>query len=265
MSIDKIIEQSMQVSSEEVNLLWDSYFETKDNEVKIQLVEQYLPLVAIIAKKTSFSIKKNVAVEELLSIGVVGLHSAIASYDKSKNSSFEGYAYRRIQGSILDEMRVRDHLTRTQRNNYKKVCEVIKDYSAKYNESPTEEKIAELADLKMTDVQLYLGIIQGNVNLDDANKDGNRYSDMIADKNAPSPIVEADKKIALEDLRKHFRKLNEREQKILFLRHHEDLPVKEIAVVLDISEGRISQIYKVIIEKLRKMMLTDKEQILGVT
>ncbi len=263
MSIDKIIEESVQVSSEEVNILWDEYFKNKDADIKTQLVEQYLPLVAIVAKKTSISIKKNVTVEELLSIGVIGLHSAIKSYNREKNSSFEGYAYKRIQGSILDEMRVRDHLTRTQRTNYKRVCEVIKTYSAKHNENPSPEKIAELADLKANEVQLYLGVIQGNVNLDDSNRDGTKYSELVADTNSTSPSVETDKNIALEDLRKHFRKLDEREQKILFLRHHEDLPVKEIALVLEISEGRISQIYKIIIEKLRKMMLTEKEQALG--
>ncbi len=90
MSIDKIIEESVQVSSEEVNILWDEYFKNKDADIKTQLVEQYLPLVAIVAKKTSISIKKNVTVEELLSIGVVGLHSAIASYNREKKYSFEG-------------------------------------------------------------------------------------------------------------------------------------------------------------------------------
>ncbi len=264
MSIDKIIEDSIQVSSKEVNSLWKEYFKNNDVHIKTQLVEQYLPLVAIVAKKTSLAIKKNVTVEELLSIGVIGLHSAIKSYNQEKNSSFEGYAYKRIQGSILDEMRVRDHLTRTQRTNYKKVCEVIKNYSAKYNENPSPEKIAELADLKANEVQLYLGVIQGNVNLDDSNRDGTRYSEIVPDTNSNSPIAETDQKIALEDLRKHFRRLDEREQKILFLKHHEDLPVKEIALVLEISEGRISQIYKIIIEKLRKMMLTEKEQARGV-
>ncbi|OGV49674.1 MAG: hypothetical protein A2017_07400 [Lentisphaerae bacterium GWF2_44_16] len=255
MSLSQIIAENKVISAEEEAALWKQFMEDPGNsEIRVRLVESYLLLVLKVANKLPFSIRQKIPVEELFGAGVIGLHEAISSFSEEKKVLFSTFAYKRIRGAIMDELRSQDHLTRTQRNYYKEICAAINRLTAQLSRPPTDAEIAEASGLTIAQVDKYIGIGSKTVSLDDEMEGGLSYQDLIVDSKAISPEEYAHQSLALERLRHHFRELEEREQKILFLRHYEEMSVKEIAKVLEISEGRISQIYQKIVLKLRALM-----------
>ncbi len=245
------------IAEDDETRLWKTYWRatrTERSRVHGELVELYLPLVARAVERMSIRVRDKVQKEELLSAGVLGLHDAVSNFTCTKGGSFRAFARKRIHGAIIDELRNQDHLTRCQRQNYREICATIKTLSERFFRSPTIPEIAEELGKSERDVAMYIGMGSSSVKLNDEFKDGLTYMDLLADHKAVDPADAADRSIAMAEMREAFRGLDERDQKLLFLRHHEGLKVKEIAVVLGISEGRISQLYKEIVTKLRILM-----------
>lgn len=240
---------------EEELLLWREFRAAADPDVlRTRLVEFYLPLVVRIARKMPEAVRRRMALDELVSIGVIGLNAAIDGFAVNRKNTFATYAYMRIRGSILDELRRQDSLTRTQRNYYRDICAAIRRLTAQLLRPPTDEELSRDTGLTPAEIERYIGMGSESVNLSDEFRDGLNYFDVIPDDNAPSPEEVTHHVMALEKLRRHFHDLTEREQKILFLRHFEEMSVREVAAAMEISEGRISQIYQKIILKLRALM-----------
>ncbi len=235
--------------------LWEEFrYTLGSDEVRAQLVEFYLPLVIRIARKMPEAVRRRVSIDELVSIGVIGLNKAIDGFSSDRNNTFSTYAYMRVRGAILDELRRQDSLTRTQRNYYRDICEAINRLTNLLLRPPTDEELAEDTGLTTAEIERYIGMGSEAVNLNEEFQEGLNYMDVIPDDNAPSPEDITHNVMALEKLRIHFHELTEREQKILFLRHFEEMSVKEVAAAMEISEGRISQIYQKILLKLRALM-----------
>jgi RNA polymerase sigma factor FliA len=242
-------------SPEEERRLWaDFRAEPEGSAPRIRLVELYLPLVAKAANSMPQAVRQRVSFQELVSSGVIGLHDAISAYRDGGDASFSTFAFKRIKGAILDDLRSLDHLTRTQRSAYKDVCAAIGELTQQLSRPPTDAEIAVKTGLAESEIDRIIGMGGDMVNLNDEFEDGLRYVDVLADSNTPSPEESVNKVLALEKVKSHFLELDEREQKILFLRHFQDLSVKEIAVAMELSEGRISQIYYKTVLKLRALM-----------
>ncbi len=243
------------ISPQEEQRLWLEFkADPSSDALRIRLVELYLPLVAKVSNSMPSQIRQRVPFEELLSSGVVGLHSAISSFSADKNASFSTFAFKRIKGAILDDLRSQDHLTRTQRSSYKELCGAISSLTQSLSRPPTDRELAERTGLSESEIDKIIGMGSETVNLNDEFEDGLRYMDVLADTNSPSPEESAHSSLAIDKLKEHFHQLDDREQKILFLRHFQDLSVKEIAAAMEVSEGRISQIYHKTVIKLRALM-----------
>ncbi len=240
--------------------LWASFrLEPDSEDLRGRLLELYLPLIARVVCKMPLHIRQKISSEELVSSGVIGLNEAITSFSDDKNVLFSTYAFKRIKGAMLDELRSQDHLTRTQRNCYKEICAAIHQLTAELARPPSDNEIAARVKMSEEEVNRYIGMGSEMVNLNDEFGDGLTYMDTLADNKSMNPFDSADQTLSIEKLRNHFRSLDEREQKILFLRYFEDMSVKEIAKVMEISEGRISQIYHKVVLKLRALMNIDQE------
>lgn len=246
------------VEKEEEKLWEDFRINPDDPEGRKKLVEFYLPLVVKVANTMPSSIRDKVPSQELLGAGVLGLHGAISSFSNDKKTAFSTFAYKRIKGAIIDDLRSLDHLTRTQRAYYREICAAINKLTMEYSRPPTDHEIAKETNMSISDVDKYIGMGSETVNIHQEFKDGLSYIDVLPDTKTPSPAESVHWSMAMSKLKEHFRELEEREQKILFLRHYEEMSVKEIAKVLEISEGRISQIYQKILLKLRALMRVDE-------
>lgn len=234
--------------------IWNTYIKTRDKSIHEKLVEMYLPLVLKHVARMSIRVRQNVEREELIGAGVVGLHNAIMHFKPDQGASFATFAGLRIKGSIIDELRKQDHLTRNQRKQYKLICQAIHELTLAKGVCPTLEEIGVKTGLQEAEVQEYIGMASNALSIDSKNSQGISYSDIIEDDKSDKPWENADLQLNLEAMRKAFKVLPERDQQLLYLRHYKDLRTKEIALAMGISEGRVSQIYKEVIVKLRSIM-----------
>lgn len=233
------------------------YTKNPTQEMREQIIIEYAPLVKIVAGRLSMYLGGNVEYEDLVSYGVFGLIDAIDKFDTNKDVKFETYASLRIRGSILDQIRKMDWIPRTVRQRQRKIDEAIKSLEARTGKTPTDEMLAEelgvsgeellswQSQLKVTNVvSLNEFVESGNEPVMDA-KGNFRFAQ------PEEVIAETELKRMLKDA---MQLLTEKEQKVILLYYYEDLTLKEISRVLEVSESRISQLHTKALQKMKKKM-----------
>ena len=248
------------ITREEEKSIWQTYRAADKHQrdkAHKRLVESYLPLVSRVVEGVAVRLKKKIQKEELIGAGVIGLHAAINNFSFQRGISFSAFAHKRIQGAILDDLRSRDPLTRCQRQNYKQICNAVNRLYERFSRTPSLEEIVEEVGLSSCAIEMYLGMGMVPIKLDDPCQDGVAYKDLIPDTSIDNPCEIANRSLAREEMKRAFGSLKTRDQQLLYLRHHKDMKVKEIATVMGVSEGRISQLYKEIIVKLRGLFKID--------
>ena len=237
--------------------IWEKYTKNPTQEMREQIIIEYAPLVKIVAGRLSMYLGGNVEYEDLVSYGVFGLIDAIDKFDTNKDVKFETYASLRIRGSILDQIRKMDWIPRTVRQWQRKIDEAIKSLEARTGKTPTDEMLAEelgvsgeellswQSQLKVTNVvSLNEFVESGNEPVMDA-KGNFRFAQ------PEEVIAETELKRMLKDA---MQLLTEKEQKVILLYYYEDLTLKEISRVLEVSESRISQLHTKALQKMKKKM-----------
>ena len=235
----------------------EKYTKNPTQEMREQIIIEYAPLVKIVAGRLSMYLGGNVEYEDLVSYGVFGLIDAIDKFDTNKDVKFETYASLRIRGSILDQIRKMDWIPRTVRQRQRKIDEAIKSLEARTGKTPTDEMLAEelgvsgeellswQSQLKVTNVvSLNEFVESGNEPVMDA-KGNFRFAQ------PEEVIAETELKRMLKDA---MQLLTEKEQKVILLYYYEDLTLKEISRVLEVSESRISQLHTKALQKMKKKM-----------
>ena len=237
--------------------IWEKYTKNPTQEMREQIIIEYAPLVKIVAGRLSMYLGGNVEYEDLVSYGVFGLIDAIDKFDTNKDVKFETYASLRIRGSILDQIRKMDWIPRTVRQRQRKIDEAIKSLEARTGKTRTDEMLAEelgvsgeellswQSQLKVTNVvSLNEFVESGNEPVMDA-KGNFRFAQ------PEEVIAETELKRMLKDA---MQLLTEKEQKVILLYYYEDLTLKEISRVLEVSESRISQLHTKALQKMKKKM-----------
>ena len=236
--------------------LWEEYDKTKTPELREKIILEYAPLVKLVAGRLSMYLGYNVEYEDLVSYGIFGLIDAIDKFDSLKDVKFETYASLRIRGAILDQIRKMDWIPRTIRQKQKKIDAAIKEIEAKYGRSATDEEIAESlgisndeyvdwqSQMKVTNVVSLNEFLEQGSEVPSDN-DYNRSSQF----DGPEEVIERDelKRILAEALEL----LTEKEQKVILLYYYEDLTLKEISSILEVSESRISQLHTRALQKMK--------------
>lgn len=234
--------------------MWDDYAKTKSTEVREQIILEYAPLVKLVAGRLSMYLGYNVEYEDLVSYGIFGLIDAIDKFDNTKAVKFETYASLRIRGSILDQIRKLDWIPRTIRQKQKKIDIVMKEIEDAEGRTATDEEIAEKLGIggnELLDWQSQMKVTN-IVSLDEYMEQG---SEIPTEKNynnhfeAPEDVMERSelKKI----LQAALELLTEKERKVIVLYYYEELTLKEISNILEVSESRISQLHTKGLQKMK--------------
>lgn len=247
--------------------LWDEYSRTKSPEVREKIILEYAPLVKVVAGRLSMYLGYNVEYDDLVGYGIFGLIDAIDKFDFMKEVKFETYASLRIRGAILDQIRKMDWIPRTIRQKQKKIDAVIKTIEAEKGRNATDEEIATglgITEDEYTDWQSQMkitNIVSLNEYLEQGSEVSVEYNHM-AKFDGPEEVLEKDelKKVLGEALEL----LTEKERKVIVLYYYEELTLKEISNILEVSESRISQLHTRGLQKMKMKMgkyigiLTDK-------
>jgi len=241
------------------------YDREKEPITKGKLVLKFFPFTRSIAERMSQRLPANVDVGDLINAGIIGLIDAIEKFDPSKEIKFKTYAEFRIRGAILDELRSLDWLPRSLRQKTSQVEETYYKLEQELGRPATDQEMAEALELNIEEFYEILSQSRGAIlfSLDDLgdnpdNKTKNLLS-IIADSEDKSPLFS----IKLKELKKvvgdGINRLPEKEKLVISLYYYEELTMKEIGKVLDITESRVSQIHtKAIIllqTRLKKLFL----------
>lgn len=221
-----------------------------------ELVERYASLVKRIAHHLMLRMPASVQVEDLMQAGMIGLFEAARNYDAAKGASFETYAGIRIRGSMIDEVRRGDWVPRSVHRNARRVSEAIKAVEARSGNDAGDQEIASELGV---DIQEYNKMLQDSsgsrlFSFDDlgTTEDGSGSERIAGD--SPNPLDELYKGALRENLAQSISQLPERERMVLALYYDEELNLKEIGLVLGVSESRVSQIHSQAAQRLRSRM-----------
>ncbi len=238
--------------------LWDEYMAGRSPQLREKIILEYAPLVKFVAGRLSMYLGYNVEYDDLVGYGIFGLIDAIDKFDSKKDVKFETYATLRIKGAILDQIRRMDWIPRTVRQRQKKINTAIKELEASSGRVATDEEVAAALGISSTEYlewQQQL-MVTNVVSLDeftevgveapiDRNVSANRFV---------SPEDETLKGEMRQMLTEALEILTEKEKKVVVLYYYEDLTLKEIANVLEVSESRVSQLHSKALVKLRRKL-----------
>ena len=237
--------------------LWDAYRKKPTQELREQLIIEYAPLVKLVAGRLSMYLGHNVEYDDLVSYGIFGLIDAIDKFDLAKNVKFETYASLRIRGAILDQIRKMDWIPRTVRQRQRKMDEAIKQIEMRTGKNATDEELAR--ELGLTEDEL--------CNWQSQMKVTNVVSLNEFEENGPEPVIDTSNKSHFaqpedvveeaelkETLVAGLHLLTEKERKVIELYYYEEMTLKEISKILEVSESRVSQLHTKALVKLKKSL-----------
>ena len=236
--------------------LLDDYAASRSAETREQLIIEYAPLVKVVAGRLSMYLGYNVEFEDLCSYGIFGLIDAIDKFDNLKDVKFETYASLRIRGSILDQIRKMDWIPRTIRQKQKKIDAVMHEIEQSKGRAATDDEIAQalgITEDEFSDWQNQMKIT-GLVSLDEFVESGADVASSPSSQTTThflSPEENIDKKELTEKLSEALGGLSDKEQQIITFYYYEEMTLKEIAQVLDVSESRISQLHTRALKKMK--------------
>lgn len=237
--------------------LWEDYAKTKSPDIREKIILEYAPLVKLVAGRLSMYLGYNVEYDDLVGYGVFGLIDAIDKYDNMKAVKFETYASLRIRGAILDQIRKMDWIPRTIRQKQKRIDAAMKEIEASKGRAATDEEIAKslgISDDEYNSWQSQMKIT-GVVSLDEFMESGSEATTIQSTQHrfdGPEEVIE--KSEMKEVLSQALELLTEKEKKVILLYYYEDLTLKEISNVLEVSESRISQLHTRALQKLKSKM-----------
>lgn len=237
------------------NKLWEDYRKSGESSaIREKIILEYAPLVKLVAGRLSMYLGYNVEYEDLVSYGIFGLIDAIDKFDYSKTIKFETYASLRIRGAILDQIRKMDWIPRTVRQRQKQIDSVIREIENRQGRNATEEEIAEglgISGEEYVEWQSKMKIT-GIVSLNEYLEQG---SEIPNTPTSSRQFIMPEEAVEQEELKKMLAEalllLTERERRVIELYYYEDLTLKEISHVLEVTESRVSQLHTKALQKMK--------------
>jgi RNA polymerase sigma factor for flagellar operon FliA len=206
------------------------------------LAVEYLPAVKKLAYRMKSRLPLSVDFDDLVAVATEELIKVSRRYDPKQNYNFWGYARKRVEGAMLDYLRSLDIVSRGNRKIIKDIEKEVENYYQKNQIEPTDEYLAEVLNLPLEKIQK-------------ARIAGDIYNVMPIEEQL-EVFDNINKKIEEEELieiiKKELSKMDKREQMVIQLYYFEELSLKEISEILDISESRISQIHKSVVRRIRE-------------
>lgn len=216
-----------------------------------QLVERHAGLVRRIAHHLLARLPDSVLLDDLIQSGMVGLLEATRNFDASKGASFETFAGIRIRGAMLDEIRRGDWVPRSVHKHSREVANAIAAVQAREGRNATDREVAEELDVSM---EAYYAMLRDTSNgkiLDMDEFESGIDSHIEQSQHADNPFEDMAKQRFQSALSQHIKTLPEREALVLSLYYDEELNLKDIGQILEVSESRVSQIHSQAMHRLR--------------
>lgn len=256
---------SARISAPEALALWRKYRATGDEAIRDRLIFTFTPMVRYIVYRKVREVPAQCDVEDFLSCGLEALIRSIERYDPDKGATLEQFAWTRIQGAVLDELRRHDWAPRSLRRAERAINGARQSFLAAHDRQPTKEELAEelgiskdelagrLDELALADV----GSLNQTVHSEDSTTieriDTLESGDLGCD-----PVLSAERRQAKERFRSAFRRLSPRERQVAVLLYVEGWTLKDIGARLGVSESRVCQIHSELRRRLRDQLSSEE-------
>ena len=219
------------------------------------MIKQYSPLVRRLAHQMIAKLPANVEINDLMQVGLIGLTDALSRFDANQGVQFETFATQRIRGAMLDELRGSDWMSRGTRRQQRMIEAAMHKLEQRLGRAPQESEIAAEMGMSLQDYQELLGKVRGTqlVYLEDMTGDhgDEDYLDRHTSSEAHDPLAQLQDQRMRQALVDAIKTLPEREQYVMSMYYEHDMNLKEIAVVLKVTESRVCQLHSQSIARLR--------------
>ncbi|NLJ96307.1 MAG: FliA/WhiG family RNA polymerase sigma factor [Clostridiales bacterium] len=246
--------------------LWEAYSKKKTPELHEKIIIEYAGLVKVVAGRLSMYLGHNVEYDDLVGYGTFGLIDAIDKFDYSKGYKFETYASLRIRGSIIDQIRKMDWIPRSIRQKQRKIDNACQSLESKYGKNYTDEDLAKEMNITVEELDDWQNQtkITNIISLDEFLEQGSeskteQYFATTFDQ--PEKIVESQELKHI--LANALETLTEREKTVIVLYYYEELTLKEISKILEVSESRVSQLHTKALKKLKTKLGVNMDVLVG--
>ena len=245
------------LSAKEQQNLWKQYAATRDASIRETLILENAHLIKYVAGRLNIYFNANLEYDDLVSFGVFGLIDAIDKFDPNKGVKFETYASLRIRGAIIDNIRELDWVPRSLRQKGKELEKAYAGLEAELGRPPTDEETADRLGLTMKEFAKFVGdaSISTLVSLEEVVEQNSEYADDPGLEDASeNPVRQAEYSELKDLLAGEIEQLSEKEKTIITFYYFNELTLKEISHIMNVSESRISQLHTKAIAKLRGSM-----------
>jgi RNA polymerase sigma factor for flagellar operon FliA len=257
---------SRRATSDEVLALWNQYRATNDRALRDRLVLTFAPLVKYIAYKKVREMPARCEVEDFISCGLEALIHSLDRYDPAKGATLEQYAWTRIHGAVLDELRRQDWAPRSVRRWERDIDRISESFTALHGRRPTTDELADALGVDAAELRRRRSeITRSNMTslntlvMSDDETTIERIDTVASTDERLDPEHTAATTEAKEKFRDAFAGLPQREREIAVMLYVKNLTLAEIGQVLGVSESRVCQIHGEMKKKLRKALDADAE------
>lgn len=227
-----------------------------------ELIIEYLPLVKFIANRIAGRLPNHIEVDDLINSGIIGLIDALKKFDASLKIKFKTYAEFRIKGAILDELRALDWVPRSTRQKASRLEKAYFELEQQLGRSATDAEMMEYLSIDVEEFDALLCEARGValISLDELRTDGDEayernLLEFLADPEALSPAQTLNLDQIYRIVAETIDLLPEKERLVISLYYYEELTMKEIGEIMDITESRVSQIHTKAILRLRGRLM----------
>ncbi len=220
---------------------------------------EHLPQIRFIARAVATRYRPDVDLDDLVSAGYIGLLDALEKFDSSKGILFKTYAEFRIRGAILDRLRSLDPVPKWLRQKGKEIEKAYLRLEHRLGRSVTQDEVASEMGISFGELQNLLSrlrsrnvsLVEGREEQEEGVSENQLFSEL------PSPFEAYHHKQVRQILETGIRKLPAREQRVLKLRYREELSMKEIGLILNVHQSRVSQLHNKAVRSLRRLLPGD--------
>ncbi|MEK8024147.1 MAG: RNA polymerase sigma factor WhiG [Candidatus Hydrogenedentota bacterium] len=250
--------------------IWSLYTSSGDIEARNGLIERYAPLVKYVAGRMAVNMPPQVEFDDLVSYGIFGLIDAIEKYEPSRGFKFKTYATTRIRGGIIDELRALDWIPRSVRQKSRQLQQVYADLENKLGRAATDDEVAKELGITQSEFDQLVTDVSGTavISLDDvwhvgSDDDEIQIGDTIAGSEKDHPNFKIEREEVKQTLIEAIKALPPREKEVIALYYYEELTLKEIGLVLGVTESRVSQLHSKAIFRLKAKLHKNREVFAG--
>lgn len=253
----KTITDGVGMSEEELRL-WKEYSRTNDEKIRNHFLEKHLPTVRYVAERLLAKLPQSVEIDDLVSAGIFGLIQAVDGFDVRRGVKFETYCVNRIRGAILDELRNLDWVPRLVRTKAHKISNAANELKIKLGREPSDAELARELGIPMSEYDEMVREASAITVLSLSEKTQHGDDDkaltkmeLVENAKGEPPMDDIQRRELIEFL---IRGLSKKEKLIMILYYYEELTMREIGAIIDLSESRVCQIHSKIVMRLKTQL-----------